>query len=243
MKLYSPIYASLNKSLILAGALSLYVIKANASLLPTPSAPHHQYTVQVEPTNPVTPGVVYASLDARANEKSVIVKWVTAAEMNNSHFEVERSLDMKSFKTVALVLDGFMAEGTGKTYQFKEDAGEVKNGKTVYYRLKQFDTDGKVSYSVVMAVRLESKAVNTMQIFPNPTGDMLSVHLNTVEQSATEIRVVSLSGQTRLSKQSNISKGNTIIQVEGLNQLAPGMYMAQLIMNGKVVDTQKLVKE
>ena len=241
MKLYSPIYACINKGLILVGALSLYILPTKASLLPTHTYPQYQYNL---PTNPVTPGVIYASLDARANEKSVIVKWVTSSEMNNNHFEVERSLDMKNFKTVALILDGFIAEGTGKTYQFKEDAGEVKKGKTVYYRLKQFDTDGKVNYSVVMAVKLEGKAaVNTMQIFPNPTGDMLSVHLNTVDQAAAEIRVVSLSGQTRLSKQSNITKGNTIIQVEGLNQLAPGMYMAQLIMNGKVVDTQKLVKE
>jgi len=244
MKLYSPYFASINKGLILVGILSLYIVPVHASLLPVTTTPQHSYNLNASLTNPVTPGVVYASIDALATEKTVLVKWVTSSELNNSHFEVERSLDNKNFRTVALILDGFAAEGTGKTYQFKEEAGEVKNGKTVYYRLKQFDNDGKVSYSTVMAVHLQNKAnINAMQIFPNPSGNVFSVHMNTVEQGNAEIRIVSLAGQTRLSKQSTISKGNTILQVEGLNQLTPGVYMAQLIMNGKVVDTQKLVKE
>jgi len=97
---------------------------------------------------------------------------------------------------------------------------------------------------MVLAVHLQNKtAANAMQIFPNPSGDVLSVHLNAVDQGISEIRIVNLAGQTRLSKQSTISKGNTILQVEGLSQLTAGVYMAQLIMNGKVVDTQKLVKE
>lgn len=241
MKLHYPYFASINKGLLLVGILSLYIVPTNASVLPTPQ---HYYIQNSILTNPVNPGVVYASIDAMANEKNVLVKWATSSELNNSHFEVERSLDMKNFRTVALILDGFTAEGTGKNYQFKEEAGEVKNGKTVYYRLKQFDIDGKVNYSTVLAVHLQNKtAANSMQISPNPTGDVLSVQLNTVMQGNTEIRIVNLAGQTRLSKQSSINKGYTILQVEGMSQLTAGVYMAQLIINGKVVDTQKLVKE
>ena len=101
----------------------------------------------------IASGIEYASLTATATEKSVFIDWVTASEQNNSHFEVERSSDMKSFKTVAIVLDGFAAEGTGKTYKFKEDAGDVREGKTVYYRLKQIGTDNVVHYSAVIAVK------------------------------------------------------------------------------------------
>lgn len=96
--------------------------------------------------------VVYTTLEASANEKSVIINWSTASEINNSHFEVESSLDMKVFKTVAIVLDGFTTTDGGKSYKFKEDGAKVKKGKVVYYRLKQIDTDGNINYSPVLKV-------------------------------------------------------------------------------------------
>lgn len=109
--------------------------------------------------NTVSNEVEFASLSATATEKTVFINWVTAEERNNSHFEVERSTDQKEFTTVAMVLDGFAAKGTGKTYKFKEDAGDISKGKTVYYRLKQIDTDNKVHYSKVMAVQMNTKVI------------------------------------------------------------------------------------
>lgn len=109
------------------------------------------------------PGVEYASLAASANEKSVFINWITASEQNNSHFEVERSTDMRSFKTVAMVLDGFAATGTnGKVYKFKEASGLLSKVKTVYYRLKQIDNNNQVHYSALMAVQLNC----TVTVFP-----------------------------------------------------------------------------
>jgi hypothetical protein len=242
MKLYSTFNVCFNKVLTTVVASSIFITAANASQLPVTSSPAHKYVIAGNLPE-VASGVVYASIDASANEKSVIVKWVTAAEFNNSHFEVERSLDLKAFKTVALVLDGFTADGTGKTYQFKENAGEVKNGKTVYYRLKQFDNDGKVSYSTILVVKLNEAASSFMHISPNPLNDNLSINLNNIESGVAEIRIVSLGGQTLLSKQSIINKGTTSIQVEGLNKLTAGMYMAQLVLNGNVIESQKLVKQ
>jgi hypothetical protein len=97
--------------------------------------------------------VVYQSITATVTEKSVILDWNTVSELGNSHFEVERSVNTIDFKTVALVLDGFTTEGTGKKYAFKENASIVKNGQVAYYRLKQFDEYGNVSYSAVVKVQ------------------------------------------------------------------------------------------
>jgi hypothetical protein len=131
------------------------------------------------------PGIEYAFLAASATENGVLISWVTVSELNNSHFEVERSTDMKSFKTVAIVLDGFTATGTnGKTYKFKEATSEVKKGKTVYYRLKQIDNNNQVYYSKVMAVQMKA----TVTIFP-------------------KLKVLNTNNQTLLSKQSIIRTG------------------------------------
>jgi hypothetical protein len=144
------------------------------------------------------PGIEYASLAATATQNSVFINWVTVSELNNSHFEVERSTDMKSFKTVAMVLDGFAATGTatGKTYKFKEAAGEVSKGKTVYYRLKQIDTNNQIHYSSVMAVQMNA----TVTVFPKHETSISKVYTNNL---------------TLLSKQSTSSMGETEIPVAG----------------------------
>ncbi len=143
------------------------------------------------------PGIEYASLAATATQNSVFISWVTVSELNNSHFEVERSTDMKSFKTVAMVLDGFSTTGTdGKSYKFKEAAGEVSKGKTVYYRLKQIDINNQVHYSSVMAVQMNA----TVTVFPKQETSRVQVYPN---------------NQILLSKQSTVSMGETKIPVAG----------------------------
>ncbi len=104
-----------------------------------------------------TSGVIYSSLTAAATEKTVVINWKTAAETENDFFIVEKSSDMQNFKTIALVLDGFAAEGTGKSYGFKEASGSVKDGKAVYYRLKQIDKNGMVNYSPILKVELNKQ--------------------------------------------------------------------------------------
>jgi hypothetical protein len=97
--------------------------------------------------------VVYQSIIITKTEKLIMLDWNTASESGNSHFEVERSTNLNDFKTVALVLDGFSTEGSGKRYAFKEDASNAKNGHITYYRLKQFDAYGSITYSAVVKVQ------------------------------------------------------------------------------------------
>ena len=162
--------------------------------------------------------------------------------MNHSYFEVERSFDMAHFSTMGIVLDGFALNGTAKSYQFKDNSAELKAQNLVYYRLKQIDVDGKATYSKVLAVRLQSKAGVAMQVSPNPFTENLSMRFSATENGTAQIRIINSYGQTLLSKQSSITKGFNNLQVEGLSQLAPGMYIAQLVMNGAVVDNQRVIK-
>lgn len=109
-------------------------------------------TIENQASEPVK-SVVYQTLTATITDKSVLLDWNTVSELNNSHFEVERSSDMNEFKTVGLVLDGFITEGSGKRYAFKEDIAVINNSQVAYYRLKQWDVYGNISYSTVVKVQ------------------------------------------------------------------------------------------
>jgi hypothetical protein len=186
--------------------------------------------------------VKYLSFDAVVNDNTVMLNWITAEEMNHNYFEVERSFDMDQYSTLGMVLDGFTINGNGKRYQFKDNSPELSGRQIAYYRLKQFDIDGKFTYSKVIAVRLQAKTDVVMQVSPNPFSKDLNVRFTSAESGTAQIRIVNSTGQTMLSKQALISKGYNNIQVEGLSGLATGMYVAQLIMNGMVIDNQRVIK-
>jgi hypothetical protein len=185
--------------------------------------------------------VQYLSFDAVVNDKTISLKWLTTQEVNNSHFEVERSFDMNSFNTVGMVLDGFVS-GANKSYQYKDNSIELHGRSIVYYRLKQYDIDGKFTYSKVIAVKLQAKEGVVMQVSPNPFVGQVNIRYSSTESGMAQIRIMNMEGQTMLSKQATISKGYNNIQVADLQRLATGMYVAQLSMNGVVIDHQKLIK-
>ncbi|HMI78047.1 MAG TPA: T9SS type A sorting domain-containing protein [Ferruginibacter sp.] len=185
--------------------------------------------------------VKYLSFDAVVNDKTVLLKWLTTEEVNNDHFEVERSFDMNNYSNIGLVLDGFV-NGANKSYQFKDNSSELQGRSIVYYRLKQFDIDGKFTYSKVLAVRLQPKANTVMQVSPNPFIENLNVRFTSTETGVAQIRIINATGQTLLSKQTTISKGYNNIQIDALSGLATGMYVAQLVMNGTVIDNQRVIK-
>ncbi len=186
--------------------------------------------------------VTYLSFDAVVNNNTVLLKWLTAQEINNSHFEVERSFNMNDYNTLGLVLDGFVVNGTDKSYQFKDNSAELQGRSIVYYRLKQIDIDGKATYSKVLAVRLQSKSDMAMQVSPNPFVEQVNLRFTATENGTARIRIMNVTGQTMLNKQSTISTGYNNIQVDGLAGLATGMYVVQLVLNGIVIDNQKLIK-
>lgn len=186
--------------------------------------------------------VSYLSFDAVANNNAVTLKWVTAQEINNNHFEVERSFDNNNFSTITIVLDGFTTNGTGKSYMAKDQSSELKSKQVVYYRLKQVDNDGKITYSKVLAVRLQSKSDVVMQTSPNPFVNNLNISFNATEAGIAQVRLISTTGQTLLSKQSAISKGHNSILLDGLSNLSSGIYVAQLVFNGIMLDKQQVVK-
>jgi hypothetical protein len=185
--------------------------------------------------------VKYSAFDAVVVDQSVVLSWITEQEINNNHFEVERSFDGVSFKTTAIVLDGF-ENGTKKNYQLKDNDAELQSKSVVYYRLKQVDNDGKGFYTNTLVVKLKAAEGVVIQTSPNPFTENINIRFTSTGNSVAEISIINANGQQVLSKKSSVSKGYNNIQVGGLTTLAPGMYIAQLKMNGVVTGTQKIIK-
>ena len=186
--------------------------------------------------------VKYSSFTAVSSDKSVTLNWVTESEINSHHFEVERSFDGINFKTAGLVLDGFSVGNTGKSYTFKDNSTALLDVNVVYYRLKQVDNDGRYTYTNILAVRMQSLQSVSMQVSPNPCVENLTVRFSADKTGTALVQIISMNGQPVLSQRISISKGNNAIQVQDVKKLAPGTYIARLMVDGANIANQKIIK-
>ena len=77
---------------------------------------------------------------AGKKENKVIIKWSTDGTVPTNYFEVQRSDDGNSFKTIALVL-GPDPRQTGDNYEYAETM-QTKTTKPVYFRLCHVNANG-----------------------------------------------------------------------------------------------------
>jgi hypothetical protein len=116
--------------------------------------------------NPTVLPISLTSLVAKADLNNVKVLWVTSSEINNDKFVVERSTVGNSFSKIGEV----KAQGPS-SYSIIDN--NPANG-TNYYRLIQYDLDGKSEVFGPVAVNFDLKANTSLMAYPNPTPESIS---------------------------------------------------------------------
>tara|TARA_R110002012_G_scaffold109617_1_gene253553 strand:- start:54371 stop:59494 length:5124 start_codon:yes stop_codon:yes gene_type:complete len=180
--------------------------------------------------------VEFLGLDIEQKQTGVLVKWSTASEKNNSHFEIQKSSNGKDFETIGTV------EGNGNSsnvieYDFIDYSS---HGNVSYYRLQQFDYDGKSEYSPVVKIEFESRLFN-IKLYPNPATHQININFEQ-EVGNTSIQIINMNGQTVKKKS---LEGGKSIQMD-ISDLANGYY--QIIIwsqteKGMVSSKSKLLKK
>ena len=166
--------------------------------------------------------VELAAFKARAQEDHTLIEWITASESGNEGFYVQRSIspaNEKSWESIGFVPgQGNSIDEHGYSFLDKSPASGVN-----YYRLKQLDFDGTISYSKVFSLVFES-TVTDWKIYPNPTTTFLQI--KGFETSSTghpsSYRIFNLYGQLMAQGK---WPGTDGINVAVLDQ---GMYVLEL---------------
>jgi hypothetical protein len=170
------------------------------------------------------------SFTGKAQQGKALLTWATATEKNNEGFVVEKSLDGIRFDKIGFV-KGNNNSNVAHDYNFL-DFNFTKNA---YYRLKQMDNDSYFNYSNVIALNTEGvKTKGTMQTYPNPVSDVLTVETSVSEMSQLEIT----DAIGRVVFKQNVESGSYQIPT---SSLVNGMYIVKL-SNKNDVSIQKIIK-
>jgi hypothetical protein len=135
----------------------------------------------------------YLDYDARYESISRTIKliWTTAKERDNSHFEVERSINSISEWETIERIEGVGFSDNPVNYHVV-DQGIPLAGGIVYYRLKQFFNTSTFFYSGIVSVKVPkiSDSKNALRAFPNPTNGEVKLEILDREKfQGQEIRV------------------------------------------------------
>ena len=190
--------------------------------------------------NGTTLPVTLTNFTATAKAKDALLNWTTASEINNRGFNIERSLDGRSFETVGFV-KGAGNSNRNLNYAFTDLAAFNQSG-VWYYRLKQVDFDGKFSYSQIVKVSVNAIQTSSATVYPNPFKSDYTLSFSSDKEGVAQIELMDMQGRMVSTTQLDVNAGLNAIPVTETAALQTGIYFLKVTINGES-QTIKLVKE
>lgn len=193
-----------------------------------------QYNQPQQSTLPVK----LKSFDAKLASNKAMLNWVSSAEINFSHYILERSMDGRNYSDVTMVF-GNSSQVGDLSYSYSEDLGKVSSG-LYYYRLKLVDIDGSYKYSKVRILKLNSKNAGVaVTTYPNPVANELRITIPSEWQDRKVVYdMFSTNGKMVKRVVSNSASQTETIY---LNDIHPGTYVIRL-SSGAESAVQQIVK-
>lgn len=177
--------------------------------------------------------VTISDFQLKRNNNKVLLSWETKAEINFSHFELERSENLNSFKSIATI--NGLNQLNGNTYNYTDLPTAVN---TKYYRLKMVDKDGSFTYSNVLSTTFNGNN-NGLVVYPTITkGEAVKVSFDKVSTTA-QLKLINAAGQ--LITTYNLQEGINSLQIE-TTTLQKGVYFLMLQDNG-IMQSKKFIKQ
>ncbi|MCB0738215.1 MAG: T9SS type A sorting domain-containing protein [Bacteroidetes bacterium] len=193
---------------------------------------------------PLPVELTYFSANWNAEHDAAILEWETSQELNNSHFEIQRSLSEAegsgaegNWQTIGRV------EGNGTTsdvhsYRFIDHRPQTTDHSspssvdgelsTIYYRLKQIDHNGNYQYSAVKTLNFKLETLNSFAVYPNPANAL--VYLSEI----ANIKLINSNGETLL-------EAKNVKEID-VSAFPSGIYFLQAEMEGLVINRKLFVE-
>jgi hypothetical protein len=183
--------------------------------------------------------VELASFTGSVIGNAVQLQWITASELNNYGFEIERSINNDEFVTIGFV------KGNGTTtetnyYSYTDKPFESANLK-INYRLKQIDYDGTYSYSNVVNVEFNvPREFSLSQNYPNPFNPSTRIKYSIATDGKVTLKVYDLMGSEVATLVDEFRPSGNHEIVFDASGLTSGTYFYTLTADG-FMTTKKMI--
>lgn len=169
--------------------------------------------------------------NAKQVDNQILLNWVTATELDNEYFIIQRSENVQIWST----LDTVAGNGTSSIeneYLTYDNSPSIGNN---YYRLIQYDYDGDSTVSKIIIAEF-NKTDAVISIQPNPANEYLNIKLDKSDYQL--LNIYSFSGE--LMESENIIETNEF-NID-LSDFPIGTFFVQIKSNTGLI-TEKFIKQ
>lgn len=128
-------------------------------------------------------------------DDNITLKWITAAEINNDYFEIQKSYDGYDFLAIGKVNSIALNGNSSSNLSYEFIDLNVKPGIN-YYRIKQMDLNGSFKFHNLISVVSNKKEEIMIDIYPNPNSGNFFIDLKGIENNRdVEVRFYDKTGK------------------------------------------------
>jgi len=165
-------------------------------------------------------------------DNTVRLEWQAIPDQQHDYFEIEKSADGANFISIG--------RGPATPPYWGTDTAPFTGNN--FYRIKQVDKDGTISYSNTIVVYY-AQLRSIVSIYPNPVNDVLHIKLSVAKADQYFISITDLAGR-KVQEERLIATGTELSGDIDMRRQAAQLYILT-IRNSKNehITTQKLVKK
>ncbi len=158
---------------------------------------------------------------SRENTSTALLKWSTTNEEPGRTYDVQVSQNGNDFSTFGSLPSSATGSDANYSYEYNIPTGATG---TLFFRIKQIDVDGSLSYSVVCVVNLESSG-GQFSIFPNPATSYINLTLPGGNQN-WQVDIIASDGNL---VQRNVFGNTSVVTISFARKLAAGVYFVRAV--------------
>jgi len=176
------------------------------------------------------------NFSAIKKDKNILLKWATENTNSGNAYEIEFSHDGRSFNSISQMDP---KDNNLKQHEFQFHPSQSGSNK-LYFRIKQIDAFGKVTYSPIRIVDMNDNSAAGFIVYPNPVSRKVSMQFDRSLNGNYIIELTSLAGQVMYNR--NITLNNSSnVQFDLTNPPPAGIYYLKITdTKSKLSYTNKL---
>ena len=163
----------------------------------------------------------------------VTLQWGISHDENIDYFTLQRSLDAQNWETVAHI-PALNNGNAVNNYSYKDPYKATAN---TYYRIASTSKNAIQDYSSIQTVKNNCNDENTINIRPNPSSGIFSIH--STNQNITKISVLDVLGKEVYH---HLATKKATLQTIDISTFANGIYLLHITTENGLQSTHKLVK-
>lgn len=181
--------------------------------------------ISVKPIVSAMP-ITLSSFRGLKKGETVDLNWETLSERENSHFELQRSVNGSDFNAIAMIL----GKGTSNTKNWYSYIDFNPLPDLSYYRLKQVDYNGDSKTYAPISVKFSKKTID-FNVYVSEE-NIVNIQVYSPKQATSTLQIIGVNGQLLLERKVFVNEGHTDLK---LNRTFTGLCVAVLTSESSVI--------